>query len=164
MIKLFGAILAVLVLVFSAHADEAKLVGKWRAEYAPSSKDKPQVAWLLELQKGGTFRMTELVPNAPEKVRKEMEKVETGRWQIIEPSLTEKLKSVVSKTETTVRLQFAPTSDDVKRGETREYVGRVVEKNERNNGKTTLHLTATSALEGRAGNRAVSSYNFVRTE
>ena len=109
--------------------------------------------------------MTELAPSAPEKVRKEMEKVETGRWRIIEPSLTEKLKSIASKTgKMRVRLQFAPTSDNVKRGETREYIGRIVEKNERYNGKTTLHLTATSALEGRAGNRTVSSYNFVRVE
>jgi hypothetical protein len=162
--ELFWSTLAMLFLVFPAHADEAKLVGKWRAEYALSSKDKPHIAWILELERGGTFRMTELAPNAPEKVRKEMEKVETGRWRIIEPSLTEKLKSIASKTETRVRLQFAPTPDDVKRGETREYIGRIVEKNERYNGKTTLHLTATSALEGRTGNRAVSSFNFVRLE
>ena len=93
-----------------------------------------------------------------------MAKLETGRWWIIEPSLTEKLKSVIQKTETRVRLQFAPTPDDVKRGETREYIGRVVEKNERYDGKTTLHLTATAALEGRSSGRAVSSYNFVRVE
>lgn len=164
MSKLLGAILAVLVLVLPAHADEMNLVGKWRAEYALTSKDKPHIAWDLELEKGGTFRMTEVAPNAPEKYRKEMEKVETGRWRIIEPSVMEKLKSIAGKTETRVRLQFAPTPDDVKRGETREYIGSVVEKNERYNGKTTLLLTSTAALEGRTSDRVVSSYTFVRIE
>lgn len=162
--QLLWSAIAVLVLVFPAQADEAKLVGKWRAEYALSSKDKPHVAWLLELEKGGTFRMTELAPNVPEKFRKEMEKVETGRWWIIEPSLTEKLKSIIWKTETGVGLEFAPTQDDVKRGQVRKYFGKVVEKNERYNGKTTLHLAATSVLQGRTGDGAVSSYNFVRAE
>ena len=155
--------IAVLFAVLPAQADDTKLVGRWRAEYALTAKDKPHVAWELELQKGGTFRMTELAPNAQEKREKNLAKLETGRWSIIEPSLTEKLKSVIQKTETRVRLQFAPTQDDVKRGQTREYTGRIVEKNERYNGKTTLHLVATSALEGR-GDRGGSSYNFVRVE
>lgn len=161
--QLIWATIAMLCAAFPAQADDTKLVGKWRAEYSLTAKDKPHVAWELELQKGGTFRMIELAPNVPEKSRKEMEKLETGRWRIVEPSLTEKLKSVIQKTETRVRLQFAPTAEDVKRGETREYVGRIVEKNERYNGKTTLHLVANSALEGR-GDRGGSSYNFVRME
>lgn len=161
--QLLWSAIAVLFLAFSAHAADTKLAGKWRAEEGLPNKD-PSIAWVLELEKGGTFRMTELALNVPEKFRKEMEKVETGRWWIIEPSLTEKLKTIIWKTETGVGLEFAPTQDEVKRGQARKYFGRVVEKNERYNGKTTLHLTATSVLEGCVRNCAISSYRFVRVE
>ena len=68
--QLIWVIIAVLFAVLPAQADDTKLVGRWRAEYALTAKDKPHVAWELELQKGGTFRMTELAPNAQEKLEK----------------------------------------------------------------------------------------------
>ena len=105
--QLIRVTIVVLFAVLPAQSDDMKLVGRWRAEYALTANDKPHVAWKLVLQKGGTFRMTELAPNAQEKRDKNLEKLETGRWSIIEPSLTEKLKSVIQKTETRVRLQFA---------------------------------------------------------
>ena len=165
--KLLWLAFALLVVTTSAHADDAKLVGKWHAEYAVTSKDKPHIAWILELEKGGTFRLVTFSPNVPEKLRKETERLETGRWWIIEPSLTEILKSNKWKNETQVRLRFAPTAEDVKRGDVREYFGKAIEKDERYNGKTTLHLVSVTAIQSLGLPRAndpTTFYNFVREE
>src|SRR4029077_697353 len=133
------------------------------AEYVSPGKEKPNVAWTLELQKGGTFRLTESAPNLPDEFGKKTEKLESGRWWIIEPSVIEKAKSIIWKTEIQVGLEFAPTQDDVRRGQVRKSFGKVVEKNERYGGRTTLHLASEEAI---TRNRvdAPASFNFSRME
>ncbi len=67
--QLIWVTIAMIFSVLPAQADDTKLVGRWRAEYALTAKDKPHVAWELELQKGGTFRMTEMALNTPGKLK-----------------------------------------------------------------------------------------------
>jgi len=162
--RIFFLVIALLVVAAPVYADEAKLVGRWHGEYAWTSKDKAHIAWILELEKGGTFRLLTFAPHVPEKLRKETEKLETGRWWIIEPSLTEILKSNKWKTETQVRFRFAPSADDVNRGDVRECIGKAVEKNERFKGKTTLHLVRVGAIKRGGSNGVTTSYNFIRGE
>jgi hypothetical protein len=50
------------------------------------------------------------------------------------------------KTETQVRFRFAPSSDDVQRGDVREHMAKAGEKNKRFDGKTTLHLVWVGAV------------------